>query len=136
MTRRFACRAAAAVTRRVALSLAGLALAACATRGPADPDAPREARRHPLAPHALHEECMKLAPGDRMDYRFTSTGPVAFNVHYHAGNAVVMPVAREAITADSGIFQPALAQEYCVMWEAGAAPVLLDYRVAVRRRAP
>jgi hypothetical protein len=124
------------MSRHLALAVAGLVLAACATRGPADPDAPREARGRPLAPHALHEECMKLAAGDRLDYRFTSTGPVAFNVHYHAGNAVVMPVAREAITADSGIFQPVLAEDYCVMWEAGAAPVLLDYRVAVRRRTP
>jgi hypothetical protein len=123
------------MTRRAALALAILVLAACATR-PVDPDAPREAHARPLAPHALHEECMKLAAGDRLDYRFTSTGPVAFNVHYHAGNAVVMPVAREAITADSGIFQPALGDDYCVMWEAGATPVLLDYRIGVRRRSP
>ena len=112
-----------------------LALAACASRGPVDPDAPRDVHQS-LAPHALHEDCMKLAPGDRLDYRFTSSAPVAFNVHYHAGNAVVMPIAREAITADSGIFQPALAEDYCLMWEAGPEPTALDYRVAVRRRAP
>ena len=124
--------------RRIAAvigTVAAVALAACATRGPANPDAPREVHQS-LAPHALHEDCMKLAPGDRLDYRFTSSAAVAFNVHYHAGNAVVMPIAREAITADSGIFQPALAEDYCLMWEAGPAPTALDYRVAVRRRAP
>ena len=124
------------MTRRGAVLLASVVLAACASRGPVDPDAPREARGRTLAPHALHEECMTLAPGDRLDYRFTSSAPVAFNVHYHAGNAVVMPLAREAITADSGIFQPVLAEDYCLMWEAGSASALLDYRVAVRRRAP
>ena len=112
-----------------------LALAACASRGPVDPDAARDVHQS-LAPHALHEDCMKLAPGDRLDYRFTSSAPLAFNVHYHAGNAVVMPIAREAITADSGIFQPVLAEDYCLMWEAGPAPTALDYRVAVRRHAP
>jgi hypothetical protein len=126
------------MTQPIVLLVAGaaaVALAACATRGPVNPDAPREVHQS-LAPHALHEDCMKLAPGDRLDYRFTSSAAVAFNVHYHAGNAVVMPIAREAITADSGIFQPALAEDYCLMWEAGTAPTVLDYRVAVRRRAP
>jgi len=117
------------------IAAALLALAGCASRGPVDPDAPRDVHQS-LAPHALHEDCMKLAPGDRLDYRFTSTAPMSFNVHYHAGNAVVMPIAREAVTADSGIFQPVLAEDYCLMWEAGTAPTALDYRVAVRRRAP
>ena len=43
-----------------------------------------------------------------------------------------MPIAREAITADSGIFQPVLAEDYCLMWEAGPAPTALDYRVRGR----
>ncbi len=79
---------------------------------------------------------MPLAAGDRLDYRFTSSAPVGFNIHYRDQNAVVIPIAREAVTADSGIFQPALPQEYCLTWEAGGAGATLEYRFAVRRRGP
>jgi hypothetical protein len=113
---------------------AALLLAACAG-APAGPDAPKEATGQNIAPYAAHEECLALAPGDRLDYRFTSTSAVAFNIHYHESNAVIMPVVREGITADSGIFQPNAAREFCLMWEAGAVPVLITYRIAVRRRA-
>ena len=119
-----------------ALGVVLLVATGCATQSPADPDAPKAASGFGLAPYSLHEECFKLAPGDRLDYRFSSNVPVAFNIHYHERNAVVMPIAREAVMIDSGIFQPALAQEYCLTWEAGAAAATLDYRFAIRRRSP
>ena len=111
------------------------ALAACAG-APAGPDGPRERTGQNIAPYASHEECLTLGPGDRLDYRFTSTSPVTFNIHYHEDNAVVSPIVREGVSADSGIFQPVVRQSFCLTWEAGAVPVLVSYRVAVRRRAP
>jgi hypothetical protein len=117
----------------VAVGVLVLALCGCAA-APAGPDAPKEVTGQNIAPYAAHEECRALAPGDRLDYRFSSSSPVAFNIHYHDGKAVVMPLVREGVTADSGIFQPGTAQEYCLMWEAGGAPVLVSYRIAVRRR--
>jgi len=122
------------MTARAGVVLALVALAGCAS-APAGPDAPKEVTGQNIAPYAAHEECLPLAPGDRLDYRFTSSSPVAFNIHYHERNAIVMPVVREGVTADSGIFQPSAPQEFCLMWEAGAVPVLVSYRVAVRRRA-
>jgi len=119
---------------RTSLAALALTLAACAS-APAGPDAPREVSGQNIAPYAAHEECLKLAAGDRLDYRFTSSSAVAFNIHYHDRSVIVMPVVREGVTADSGIFQPSAAQEFCLMWEAGAVPVLVTYRVAVRRRA-
>ena len=119
---------------RGALALA-LALAGCATT-PAPGDAPRDATAVGLAPYASHQECRRLVPGDRLDYRFTSTAPLAFNIHYSNGNAVVMPISRDAVTADSGIYQPITAENYCLAWEAGAQAASLDYHVAVRHRGP
>lgn len=89
-----------------------------------------------LAPYASQEECHRLVPGDRLDYRFTSTAPVAFNIHYSDGNAVVMPISRDAVTADSGIYQPVSARNYCLAWEAGAEGASVDYHVAVHHRSP
>jgi hypothetical protein len=121
--------------RRLLSACAWLLVAGCAS-APADPDAPVEVNGQNIAPYASVEECRTLAPGDRLDYRFTSTSPVAFNIHYREANAVIMPIVREGVVADSGIFQPIVAQRFCVAWEAGAVPVAVSYRIAVRRRAP
>jgi hypothetical protein len=118
---------------RIAAAALVCMLVACATT-PLDPDAPRIVSGLELSPYGIHEECRTLAPGDRLDYRFNSTAPVAFNIHYHDGNAIVIPITHEGVTADSGIFHPALRQDFCLMWEAGLIAVKLDYRVAVRRR--
>jgi len=119
---------------RAAVLCFALAAAGCAT-APPDPDA-REARDLALAPYAAHEECLGLRPGDRLDYRFHSSVSVAFDIHYREEHAVVMPLRREGVTADSGIYQPVIAQHFCLAWQAGAGGARLDYRIGVRRRAP
>jgi hypothetical protein len=79
---------------------------------------------------------VSLAPGDRLQYRFGSTAPLAFNIHYHEGRAVVMPVTRERVSADEGTFAPLVAQEYCLMWEAGAEGTTIDYTLRLTRGRP
>jgi hypothetical protein len=114
------------------VALAGFMLCACA----ADPyrlDAPRSASGVELAPYALHEECFRLDVGERIDFYFVSVAPVAFNVHYHDGNAVVMPIARENATQETGEFTADRKEIYCLMWEAGAEPSALEYRVRPHR---
>jgi len=123
-----------ATRRRIALA-ACVALAACAT-DPAVPDAPKVVRDHPLGPYDIHEECLRLGVGDRVDYEFSATLPVAFNIHYHEANAVVAPIVRDGVRADSGVFAPRLAQDYCLMWEAGPAGAAVDYRLRLRPAAP
>jgi len=95
-----------------------LALAACAT-DPVAPGEPRIVRDHPMTAYDIHEECLRLTVGDRVDYYFSATEPLAFNIHYHEANAVVAPVVREGVRADGGVFAPRIAQDYCLMWEAG-----------------
>lgn len=112
-----------------------LGLAACTTAPPAS-DAPREVQGLELPPYESRQECRNLGPGDRLDYRFTSTTPIAFSIRYRDANAVVAPITRAAITADSGIFQPIDAHDYCLTFEAGASAARLDYRISVRRRTP
>jgi len=118
-------------SRRRAILAACIAVAACAT-DTAAPDEPKVVRGRPLAPYDIHEECLRLAVGDRVEYDFSAAAPVDFNIHYHEGNAVLAPVVREKVHADSGMFAPRLAQDYCLMWEAGPAGAVLDYRVRLR----
>jgi hypothetical protein len=111
-----------------------LLLAACATEPiTVTGEAPKVVNGFDMTPYSIHEECMHLDPGDRVDYDFSANLPVDFNVHYHEGKAVLLPISRDNVYADSARFLPALAQDYCLMWTAGAGGALLDYRIAVRR---
>jgi hypothetical protein len=94
---------------------------------------PKVVTAHPVASYQVHEECFKLGERERVDYGFESTEPVDFNLHYHEGQAVVMPIAREKSRGDSGIYVARIAQDYCLMWEAGAAGALINYRIQIRR---
>ena len=119
---------------RLASVAVSLTLGACADN-PLVSGQPKIVEKLSIAPYAIHEDCAELALGDRLDYRFASSEPVAFNIHYHDGNAVVMPITRDGATSDAGVFAPRLAEGYCLMWEAGPAGALLDYRVVLRRGA-
>jgi hypothetical protein len=111
--------------------LAALLGAACATP-PADPTLPTAVRDHAMSSYAIHEECRRVAVGERIEYYFSSSFPVDFNIHYHEAGAVVMPIAREKSREDSGVFVARIAQDYCLMWEAGPTGATIDYRLRVR----
>jgi hypothetical protein len=111
--------------------LAALALCACTTPL-VTADTPKTVYAYELAPYEWHEECMHLDVGDRVEFAFESTEPIDFNVHYHEGKTIVMPIVRDKTRADAGVFVPPIAQDYCLMWEAGAAGARLDYRVRLR----
>jgi hypothetical protein len=110
--------------------VATMLLSGCAT--PNLVDAPKIVQGYALPSYQIHEECLVLKPGERVEYRFESTEPVDFNIHYHEGNAVVMPVVREKSLEDAGMYSVRIAQDYCLAWEAGAAGATIDYRIRVR----
>lgn len=122
--------------RPPALALCGAAaLAACAAPAPG-PDETQAADGHEMSPYTIHEACVRLAAGDRLDWRFESLAPVDFNLHYHDGPSVVLPVSRTASLGDSGIYVVTLAHDYCAMWETGALRTVLNYRIRPIRAAP
>jgi hypothetical protein len=115
---------------------AGFAIFACGCATQDDPyrlNAERSGAGIEMPPYAMREECFALEPNDRIAWHFASTAPVAFNIHYHDGNAVVEPVSRAHAKEDSGELVADRKQTYCMMWEAGAESALIDYGV---RRLP
>jgi hypothetical protein len=114
--------------------LALATLAGCASTAVMQPTAAPTGRTLELEPNAVHEDCRALEAGERLDYRFSATVPLTFRIYYRDGNAVVSPITRERVTADSGIFQAALASNFCLQWEIGLATGTLDYRIGVRPR--
>jgi hypothetical protein len=119
----------------LAVTVAGTLIAGCAAR-PLVSGQSKSVAKQDLAPYAIHEDCADLTPGDRLDYRFESTAPVKFNILYHDANTVVMPITRDDVMSDSGVFAPQIKQGYCLMWEAGPAGAGIAYRIQVRRPAP
>lgn len=116
---------------KVAL-LAALPLCAC-TATLVTLDSPKNVHDHPIRPFEWHEECMHIAVGNRVEFAFESSEPVDFNIHYHEGNMVILPLVREKTRADAGVFAPLSAQDYCLTWEAGRAGTLIDYRIRLKR---
>lgn len=119
---------------RAAGLLAAMALASCATTTMTAGE-PKVVKAHPLPSYQIHEECFKLRDGDRVEFHFESNEPVDFNIHYHEGHAVVMPISREKTTEYGSVFRARLDQDYCLMWEAGAAGALIDYRISIKTAA-
>lgn len=82
-----------------------------------------------IAPYEIHEECMMLTPGARIDYRFEARMPVYFDIRYRDGSAIISTVSREAVKEAAGVFASTGTRRYCVHWEAGLEGALVDYRV-------
>ena len=110
-------------------------LAACAG-APLPIDAPKVVESYPLTAYALHQDCLQLGPGDRLDYHFASTAPVDFNIHYREGKALIMPVVREKTREAAGVYPAPFNGEFCLQWEAGEAGAFLDYRMRLRPASP
>jgi hypothetical protein len=115
------------VSRAVALAL-GLALAGCAGESIVA-DAPRAVTDQAIAPYEVHEECARLAVGDRLDYRFDAQAPVTFHLYYQEGTTFLSPITREDVTEASGVFLAREARRYCLRWEAGRQGAIISYRV-------
>ena len=70
-----------------------------------------------------YEECLPLTAPQVIDYSFSASKPLEFNIHYHGEN-VVYPVQSQAVTIWRGIFDPTCIRNYssekppffCLMW--------------------
>jgi hypothetical protein len=120
--------------RSAALALVVVA-AGCASE-PLTLAEPRAVSRMPLTPYEARDECVRLAQGDRLEYRFEASEPVTFEIRYREGFAVIAPVVRDASLGDAGVFIAELPRDYCLVWEAGVAGALVDYRLRRRAAAP
>lgn len=120
--------------KTVAIALvAALDTIACAT-APDRLEVPKVVVGLDLAPYAIYEECVLLQAGQRIGYLFRAASPLAFNIHFNDGNAVIEPVSTASTQGESGEFSADRDQTYCLMWEAGADGSVLEYRVEKLRR--
>ena len=123
-----------AARRAIAAMIGPCWLFGCAAT-PVTSDAPKIVSGMVLTPYDIRDDCVRLSPGDRLDYTFDATEPVAFEIRYREGAAALAPIARSGVLTDSGVYAASLAREYCLVWEAGAAGALVDYRLRLRPAA-
>jgi hypothetical protein len=62
------------------------------------------------------EVCGKLAAGLKIDWQYTSPQALDFNIHFHEGKKVTMPVKYLARKEAAEQFTVQGAQDYCWMW--------------------
>ena len=81
---------------------------------------------------------MPLAEGDMLRWRFKASLALDFNLHHHVDKAVLMPVDRKAVKADSGEQSIDRRNEWCLMWTAPtqAKRVIVDGAWSVQPAAP
>jgi hypothetical protein len=117
--------------RECGAAFVALALAGCAAP-PIAAGVPVLVDRLVIAPYQMHEACVTMARGDKLDWRYESGAPLAFEIHYREGGTVLAPVVRDASSADSGTFEAREPHEYCAKWEAGASGAIVGYRLLLR----
>lgn len=74
-----------------------------------------------IAPKKFAEACTALKKGERIRWRWQAARPLKFNIHYHEGKAVRMPVRSETASGEATLEVP-LDQDYCWMWSGATAP--------------
>lgn len=85
-----------------------------------------------VAAGKIFEDCLALTAGQILRYRFETTQPLAFNVHYHVGDNVVYPVRQAAAAEGSGTVKAHRNDVYCLMWTNRASQTAqLGYTYAI-----
>jgi hypothetical protein len=92
-----------------------LLVAMAALHGPACAGTPIQLQ---LAPGKADEACMTLRAGDTLTWRFEADAAVAFNVHHHVGQEVLMPVDVKDARTHAGSLVADRANDWCLMWTA------------------
>ena len=115
---------------RVTCAVVSTLLAACApttlTR-----NEPLAVKGREIAPYEFHEECGEVEAGERIDFRFTATRPVHFEIYYKDGISSIAPVVQEDTMEGSGIFPPPATRRYCLRWDVGREGAIVDYRIRI-----
>lgn len=69
-----------------------------------------------LAPGQAAEVCGQIEPRLPVDWRFSATGPLTFNIHRHSSEEVVYAMKSYLTREQNGKFSPTFSFNWCWMW--------------------
>jgi hypothetical protein len=88
-----------------------------------------------IKPLGIHEDCFALFPGDKLDYFFESSKPLAFNIHYHRNSDIFYEIEKSDIAYDKGQFSAKVKEYYCMMWtNPHKESVTLKYNYSIKKK--
>jgi hypothetical protein len=69
-----------------------------------------------LAPGQATEVCGQIEPRMPVDWRFSATGPLTFDIHRHSGDQVTYAMKSYLTREQNGKFSPTFSFYWCWMW--------------------
>ena len=101
----------------VIISFAALFISGCAAKDEGVAHKDIKGKKITISTGDFFEACDKFPPGATVNYSFTSSQPVMFNVHYHEKYAKVYAVEQTLVDKLEGSFVVESDAIYCCMWE-------------------
>ena len=69
-----------------------------------------------IAPGKAAELCGQIEPRLPVDWRYSATGPLTFDIHRHSGQEVIYATRSYLTREQNGKFSPTFNYEWCWMW--------------------
>ncbi len=85
-----------------------------------------------IAPGKSVEICGPIEPRLPVDWRFSASGPLDFNIHRHAGAELVYAMRSYLTREQNGTFSPTFSFDWCWMWS-NESPESVTLRVDLKR---
>jgi hypothetical protein len=86
-----------------------------------------------IAPGKVAEVCGDVFPERPIDWRFTSSESIEFNIHRHEKSDVIYHTRSFRTKEQTGNFKPAATYEWCWMWTNDSA-ANAEVRLQLRRK--
>ena len=101
----------------VIVSFAALFLSGCAAKDGEVAHEDIKGKTITIATGDFFEACDKWTPGDKVNFTFTSSKPVVFNVHYHEKHAKMYSIKDTLVDEFDGSFVVESENIHCCMWK-------------------
>lgn len=85
-----------------------------------------------IAPGKSAEVCGQIEPRLPVDWRFSASGPLDFNIHRHSGAELTYAMRSYLTREQNGTFNPTLSFDWCWMWT-NESPESVTLRVDLKR---
>lgn len=69
-----------------------------------------------IEPTKAVEVCGQIEPRLPVDWRFSATGPLTFNIHRHSGKEVIYATKSFLTREQNGTHSPTFSFNWCWMW--------------------
>jgi len=69
-----------------------------------------------LVANQTYESCIVITENKHLHYKFNSTQPLEFDIHYHENDKVHYSAPIKTYKFSKNVFTPTITRSYCMMW--------------------